>query len=736
MSTTPSSEKAQLREKTMKANWLLTSLLCGVASTAWAQDGGAPPSDSFEIQEIVVTAQRRAQTLADVPLSVSVLGGEALQRASVARLDDVSKLTPNFIVVQGATPQQNRFTVRGLTSSTSNQGIDPSVGVFLDGVYIARSEAVLGQLLDVERIEVLRGPQGTLYGKNTTVGAVNIITRRPSDTFEGQVLAEYGNYDSVRLQGRVSGPLVKGVAAGALTGFYTDHDGYTTNTANRQKLGSLKTWGGRGKLAIDAGESVAITLIADYEKDSGLGSTADLSRRDGVATDLYDYKTSRSGGEINDVEIYGASGQVDWKFGDGMTLRSITGYRGSKMNNVVDSDSTEMAFPFGMGYRIADATQTSQEVQLFSPESGRLRYIVGAFYLHQKLNSKGGLVVPALGVRPLDQTFNQSGDSYAAFGQINYDIVDDLTLTLGGRYSHETRKATIAQTAPAGVGYATINPAIRRSSKESNFSPLVSLNYKIDRDVSLYATFAKGVKSGGFNAEPYAGTATTVSQTLAFRPEHATSYEAGFKSRFWERRASLNLSVYRMNFDDLQVSTFNGVAFSVANAASARSTGVELEGALNPVKGLSLTGALGYSRAKYREFLFRSSPTTPAVDLSDRQLGYAPKWTGSLSAQYEHPVADAMTAGLRADYQYIGDQVLSAFLDSRSSQKAVELVNARGYLRTDGGLEFAVWAKNLFNTRYLLDARSPLNIPGTSPDDYGGVVSTPRTYGLSISAKF
>ncbi len=720
----------------MKANWLLTSLLCGVASAAWAQDSGANATQGIEIQEIVVTAQRRAQTLADVPLSVSVLSGEALERASVTRLDDVSKLTPNFVVVQGATPQQNRFTVRGLTSSTSNQGIDPSVGFFVDGVYIARSEAVLGQSMDVERIEVLRGPQGTLYGKNTTVGAVNIITRRPSDTFEGQVLAEYGNYESVRLQGRVSGPLVKDVAAGSLSGFYTDHDGYTTNTANGEKLGSLKSWGGRGKLVLDASDSVAITLIADYEKDKGLGSTADLSLRDGVATDIYDYKTSRNGGETNDVEMYGASGQVDWKFGDGMTLRSITGYRGSKMNIVVDSDSTETAFPFGMGYRIADASQTSQEVQLFSPESGRLRYIAGLFYLHQKLESKGGLVVPALGVRPLDQTFNQSGDSYAVFGQADYDIVDDLTLTLGGRYSHETRDATIAQTAPAGVGFANINPAILRSSKESNFSPLVSLNYKIERDVSVYATFSKGVKSGGFNAEPYAGTATTVSQTLAFRPEHATSYEAGFKSRLWDRRASLNLSIYRMNFDDLQVSTFNGVAFSVGNAASARSTGVELEGAVNPVKGLSLTGALGYSRATYRDFLFKASSAASAIDLSGRQLGYAPKWTGSLSAQYEHAVGNAMTLGARADYQYMGEQVLSAFLDSNAHQKAIELVNARAYLRTDGGLELALWAKNLFSQRYLLDARSPLNIPGTSANDYGGVVSVPRTYGLSISAKF
>jgi iron complex outermembrane receptor protein len=721
----------------MRSQWILTALMCGAASSALAQtpDAKAPRDDGTEIQEIVVTAQKRAQTLADVPASVSVLGGETLARASVTRLDDVAKLTPNFIVAQGSTPQQNRFTIRGLTSSTSNQGIDPSVGFFIDGVYIARSEAVLTQLLDVERIEVLRGPQGTLYGKNTTVGAVNIITKRPTDTPEAQILAEYGNYDSVRLQGRVAGPLVKDGVAGSVSGFYTDRDGFTTNTTTGDKLGSLKTYGGRAKLAIDPAPGVAITLIADYEKDKGLGSTADLSRLNGVATDVFDYTTARNGPETNDVETYGTSGQIDWNLG-ALTLRSITAWRGSKMSNIVDSDSTATAFPYGMGFRIADASQASQEIQLFSPDNRRFRYIVGLFYLHQDLKSQGGLIIPSTGVRPLNQHFDQTGDSTAVFGQVNYDLLTNLTLTVGGRYSYETRDATISQLAPAGVGYAVINPAIQRSSDEDNFSPLVSLNYKFDRDLSVYATYSEGVKSGGFNAEPYAGTAATVAQTLAFEPEKATSLEAGFKSRFWDRRASLNLSVYRMNFDNLQVSTFNGVSFSVTNAASARSTGIELEGAVNPVKGLSLTGALGYSRAKYRDFLYQASASATAIDLSGRQLGYAPKWTGSASAQYEHEVSAAMTAGVRADYQYMGQQVLSAFLDSRAGQKAVELVNARLYLRTDKGLEFALWGKNLFNEHYLIDARSPLNIPGTSTDDYGGVVSLPRTYGVSVSAKF
>ncbi|MBP7334243.1 TonB-dependent receptor [Niveispirillum sp.] len=723
----------------MKKSMHPAVLSCGVALfalisvSAHAQDAGA--SDGLVLEEIVVTAQRRAQTLADVPLSVSVLGGETLAAAGVNRLDDVARMTPNFQVVQGSTPQQNRFTVRGLTSSTSNQGIDPSVGFFVDGVYIARSEAVLTQLQDVERIEVLRGPQGTLYGKNTTVGAVNVITKRPGNNVEGQAIAEYGNYDSVRLQGRVAGPLVEDVAAASLSGFYSDRDGYTTNIANGEKLGSLKTYGGRAKLALDPSEAVAITLIADYQRDEGYGSTADLRRRDGVPTDIYDYRTSRSAGEVNDMKTYGFSGQIDWELGP-LTLRSITAHRGSKMNNVVDSDSTETAFPFGMGYRIADASQTSEEIQLFSPDSERFRYIVGGFYLHQKLESKGGLVIPATGVRPLDQTFNQSGDSYAVFGQANYDIVDALTLTVGGRYSHETRDATIAQTAPAGVGYAIINPALNRSSSESDFSPLVSLNYKLDRNLSVYATYAEGVKSGGFNAEPYAGTATTVGQTLAFEPEHATSYEVGLKSMFWQRRASLNLALYRMSFDDLQVSTFNGVAFSVANAASARSTGVELEGSVTPVRGLTLTGSVGYSRAKYRDFIFKSSAAAAGVDLSGRQLGYAPKWTGAASAQYETDLGAQMVGGVRVDYQYAGEQTLSAFLDPRARQASVNLFNGRLYVQTDGGFEVALWGKNLFNKHYLLDARSPLNIPGTSADDFGGVVSVPRTYGVTLTKRF
>lgn len=744
------------------------ALLAGNAATA-------------QIEEIVVTATKRAESIQDVPISISAYSGDFLENSDIRTLQDLSLYAPNFTMAYSSQATNARIFIRGI-GSVGNSGIETSVGVFVDGVYYPRPGSVIGNLLDIEAAEVLRGPQGTLFGRNTAAGALNLRTRDPSDEFGGYVQAGFGDYGAYSIEGVVNTPISDKLAL-RLAGKFAERDGYGFNTLTGKEIGERDDLTLRAKLGIDFSPDVYGTLTLDYNEVNSGGQIIELLPDtasplfDGTLSALFGSNVTTEDGYDQIIhqdhqdsladEQWGISFNLEFSAGT-HTVRSITSYRDWEANNRESAIRlTGDVLPRDHFY----TTETiSQEFQILSPTDQPLTYVLGVFYyeedfdIDEDFDAGADTCIPvvwaltqgdqfltdlclAMSQFPAtDSDFTQSLTSKAAFAQATYGFSDKFAMTVGGRFTSDTKDAAFIQTTPnvvIGSLFREAEDVPDLSSDDDAFTWLVNATFHPNDDIMLFASASTGFKGGGFNS---GGSGVALGrEARIFEEETSLNYELGIKSKFWDGKATANVSIYHTELDDFQDRSFDGISFLTRNAGKRTQEGFEADFVLNPVDSLMIFGGISYLDAEFDTFDSASPPvggTTPQ-DLSGRTPHFSPEWQGSLVAEWRA----AMGSGglewfLRPEYTYIGEQNIGANtnLNPQSIQDGYALLNLRfGLAAADGRWQVTAYGKNLSDEGYCeVNYDQPLGGPFGGIDPVANTVpqrcslGSPRTYGVSF----
>mgnify|MGYP003700746423 CR=1 FL=1 len=723
-----------MRAEFSKSALLALPLMVAVTAAAEAADGATA------IEEIVVTAQRRSQNLQDVPIAVTALDGETLRVASISNIDEVATRTPGLVVTY-TNPAEPQFYIRGIGSNLADES---SVVVFVDDVYIGRGGGMNFDLFDLERVEVLRGPQGTLFGRNVVGGLIHVITEKPSHEPGMSLRLSAGNLDRLNLAGSVTGPLSDSMA-GKLSVSSIKRDGYVRNTVSGNDLFDEDSLSVRGQLSIDAGDDVSVLLSAegmrerrngDPRKVLGEGDAFDISDPDPLVVE------AREDG-FQDRDLFGLSAKIDWTSPLG-EMTSITAYREAEFSFFTDFLGVPVTpVTIGSLNRLdEDSYQFTQELRLASTAfDGRADWVGGLYYirentardefLQQDFDALTGGVPLGLSGQILFPQRNVT-DGYAVFGQLTWHVDDRLDLTVGARQSWDRKSVDLEGIDLSQNGLPLLPPPLQAeydvsdSERWSAFTPRFAASYDLTDQVMVYASASRGYKSGGYQGTPTDG----VSAVIAFDPEFAWSYEAGIKSRFLNDRLQLNATAFHTDYTDLQVvQLVGGDRLVTGNAADAKIDGLELEWIALLSAGLEFSGSYGYLDAEFEEFL---APASSGGDMSGNSLTRAPEHKLNLALQYSHQLENVEVSA-RLDWRYQSE----FFFDPRNRtapaggdrQGGYDLLDARVALATrDGAVEVAVWGKNLTDELYRnsVGVFEPFNQTFVA-------FGVPRTYGVSVT---
>lgn len=764
---------------------------CALAFTlvapAAAQESEAEPPAGDGLGLIIVTAQKRAENVQDVPIAITAVGSQFLETRGIDSIDDLGTIAPNVKFERApASKTISQIAIRG--SVTINPAItwEPAVGLYLDGVYIAKAQGSIFDIADLERVEILRGPQGTLYGRNALAGAVNLVTKKPSGEAGGMAEVTYGSFNEVRLRGVVDLPQM-GPFSAKFSGQYRKRDGLIDLTApdgrGRNRTDSIDSGSFMVQLRAEISDSITADYTYDYSKSNQTPPYSQLLRvnRNGDPRDIFDpgspsyafggaffpldqianperittaaidapvYERSRS---------YGHALTLTADLGDA-ELKSITAYRDLAWADGLDLDGSP--FPVAFTQRISDYHAFSQELQLTGTAfEDRLAYVMGAFYFDETAETVNPQTYFGGGV-DLDSNYGSNTEAWAVYAQLDYDLTERLKLTLGGRYTHETKDISRFFRINLDAGNGIFSPLVIAdlaygdipAATFSDFSPAVTLSYAASDAVNLYARFAQGFKSGGFNGESNvfaAPTADCPSGALElcqpYLPEQVDSYELGIKSRFLDDRLIVNLAAFRNDSKDMQLSVFTattGAASVIQNAAAARIQGIEIETVLRPVDALTINASLALLDPEYNRFI------DGGVDVSNnRAFPHAPRTTASIGTDWKVAEGDWGRFNIYADLNYsskyftfpyaltaptASDQVAGS---SRSPGRTI--VNLRATLAEFpiGGVEadISVFVRN------LTKEDAPSNFIDFGPG-FGGILlgyfPDPRTFGVTVGARF
>jgi len=768
---------------------ILAGVLMAVSSLASAQ-GGASPDAEVALDEIVVTAQKRTERLQDVPISVQAVTGEMLQNMGVQNFENFE--VPGVRVSRGG--MSDTITVRGIGSG-QNLGFEQSAPMYLDGVYYGRARTQRLGFLDIEQIELLKGPQPTFLGKNATAGAINIRTRRPGRELEREVELSYEpETEEVTAFVAASVPLndrwaIRGAAR------YRDSEGYLTNTITGRKEPAINDKLARLTLVGDVTESTRVTAIGYYAAnlDKGRNNQSTICepnfRRDtsSAAQDpcLFDdkkasfsqtpadieaarpdlWRDADGGPFLNDMEAYGATLQIDWELANGLSLTSVTGYYQYENYQYIDID--QGVANYGVSTFTENYDQMSQELRLLGPKDTKLQWSVGAYFdsndndvvSTQSFDARNLLPFTPPAVPPQTnrtpafvvnntngflQDVRESAKSMAAFVDAKYEITETFAVRGGLRYEEVDKDIDYRRCGtlpyPTCTPVNTLPATAMRSRKDDKLAPSATLEYRPLDDVLLYLSYKKGFKSGGFSNND-AGP---------FNSEHVTAWEAGAKTRLLDNRMMLNLTVFQGEYDDLQVSSFDPVSnlFTTTNAASAKNKGVEAEVQYAATSRLRFAVNVSYLDAAYDDF--RNSPCwagqvalgtgcapnaqgSQVQNLSGVVTPYAPEWSGTAAVDYTLPVGGSHNLSLGADVFYTGDFATLTDINPRAFQQSYTKVNARiAFGRDDDFWQVALVARNVTDERTAA-------FKNTIPGGFFSIASftdPPATYTLQARFKF
>ncbi|MGT2514177.1 TonB-dependent receptor [Sphingomonas panni] len=736
------------------------SLLMGAAlaaSPAFAQTTETPPAapaDSASVVEdqgdgdIVVTARRRAESVIDVPIAMSVVTGDQLTRTGAVDITALQDKTPNLTlqIARGSNSTLIAFS-RGVGQQDPLWGFEPGVGLYLDDVYVARPQGAVLDIFDVERVEVLRGPQGTLYGRNTIGGAIKYVTKRLGNDYAATARASYGSYNQFDLVGQVTVPIGDTFAIGGAIARYK-RDGYGTNLTTGADQYDKDVLAARVSAEWTPTDAIFVRVAGDRTLDRSnprhgtrlVGNGNDP--RYAPTGNVYD---TRAGiGDRNRVVAQGLSLTGEFQLSDLLTFKSISAYREGATNTVIDFDNT--ALPTLDVPAEYDDWQFTQELQLLL-QGDRVQGVVGLYYLNADASGAFDTVVGGLNLTTLTSGQVKT-KSYAAFGDISFDVTDRLKISGGLRYTKDDKTGTVFRRNYTGIrsprfGNANAVPGLIRTDYTNDrsfdqFTPRVSISYEPRRDLNLYASWGRGFKSGGFDMRGDAVfTPTTVN---GYEPEKITSYEVGMKGAFLDRTLFLNMAGYYSRYTDQQVTIqvpniAGGIASFVDNAGKADIYGLEIEGRMVPSRNFSAQVSFGYTNADYKEFLtFINGGTTPVDVANQRVFQNTPEFTAAASFTASTDFAGGSLSvtpevTLRSDYSLF--EIPTPALD----QDGYALVNASvNWLSDNGRYRLGMALRNLTDERYRVGG---YNFPGALfGNSIIGYYGPPRTATATFEVKF
>jgi iron complex outermembrane receptor protein len=810
-----------MAHRLFSAGFALLALSLTMSTPSQAQVDPTGP-DPLALEEIFVTANKREESIQEVPMSVTAFTSEFFKDAGVTNLAGLEQYTPSLKITQGTDSNSTSIRIRGIGSVGTNAGIDPSVGVFIDGVYQGRAGMSIGDLIDIQRVEILRGPQGTLYGKNTAAGAISIITQPPSpDALASTVELSYNTDERAEVHAMVNVPLGDSGNATRLTGYAVNGDHLFQNDYTGQGVNDANKWGAKSRTLIDTsadshGDGIGEFLFTvDYHKEDTDCCALAVIEYEGLSTintpgtntpsqqlqqqlgknDLGNYilnfvsfeNTSRISSDpnsplvgpppnpnpfgndywfnediYNKVELGGAALEWNKEIPNEDVLTFINAWRKFESDSVYDGDFT--AYDAVAGSTDIDFNQYSSELRITSPGGATLDYQGGLYYYYSEMDSLGTFqqsqqLVENLGIAALfpggNGTLNTDDNnytttSYAAFGQLVWNITDKFSTTLGLRYTNEgkTRKGSQITTPTSILDIPPVaGPDVYydESRSDDDVSPTLIGRYFPTPELMTYASISRGFKSGGFNQRR-----ELQGKNGEFDPEIATNYELGWKGSTEDRRLQLNGTVYVTYYDDFQAQAFDGSSITVTNAGSMRSYGSELELVFVPIDNVTAGTSVGYNKAEYEDFdngqctvaqtfydyyfvqkAQGGSPGTASVctqDLAGQPLDNAPEWTVSSFVQYDRDLTDGLVGIVRLEHSYTDSFYLDQDLDPILKNPSVDLVNLRFTLtNTDNTWEAAIWGRNMLGEEYY---NFGIDIPVLG--GYAGVVAPEAIYGITV----
>ena len=689
------------------------------------------------LEEVVVTAQKRSASLQDVPLSISAFSGDRLAMAGVENSQDLALVTPGLEMF-GASHFGQIF-IRGIGSPTlQGPGADPSSATYIDGVYQSRFNGAILDLMDVERVEVLKGPQGTVYGRNATGGAIRFISKEPGDEVGGTVSVTSGNYDLLSAKANIDIPLIENKLLARASMVRTTRDGYTQNLlipGDESDYADL--WAGRLSLKYMPSDDLTILFHTSAINDEGDGNSARKAVVDPTgpynpdAAQISDPRTVLSNQPRDIPSRYRSTDlTINWDM-DSLLFTSITGYTDAQVGPFIeDWDVTEVPFleqgQPGIQNGYAEDTQTiTQEFIITSLGWESIDWLAGVFYLYDKPSHLTGFAFPVFGTDFSQFKGDAEVNAYAAFSDISYNLTDKLRLNAGIRYSYEKKELSLIQL----TNFNFVEGSDRSESWDA-WTPKVGLDYHINDDSMVYFTASQGFKSGGYNTSGF---------TPVVDPEYIDAYEIGFKSSMLDQRLQVNIAAFMYEYTDLQVNSSvadqSGVpTLELNNAAEADITGLEIDISAMLIDGLRVDLGLSFLDAEYGEFLTKDPITDDLINVSGNTMPFSPEVSGSLAVEYFQSLDDLGDLTLRADYSYSDEQYFHQF-EGINKQDSYSLVNARVTLETfDEAWKFSLYGKNLTDE---VVRNSGFYLPAFLGNE--GLLLTlrpPRTYGVEVSYSF
>ncbi|MBQ0798978.1 MAG: TonB-dependent receptor [Porticoccaceae bacterium] len=782
-------------------------------------------SADLVLEEVVVTAQKRTESLQDVPISVSTFTGEKMEDAGINNMNEMSAYIPNF--QQSVSPIGSYVVIRGISSGL-NYGFEQSVVPYMDDISLGRSVLSRIPFMDLERVEVLRGPQNVLFGKNSIGGALSMITAKPTEEFEGSFQIEYEpEYNQQEQVLVLSGPLTDSLR-GRLAVRHATDDGYFKNDSNGNDEAETKELGVRATVAWDVTENFEATLKVERDKYDfngrpeeilfayGAGTTpatnpfgvpvgstypqiaqligATVGQDVGADETSQNYRRNSNFNSFNEVEVDHATLTTNWDMESGIQMTTVSGWIEYDDNFHYDGDLSGIdVFTYGVpqGYE-----QFSQEIRFTSPSDQKIEWIGGAFYQSSEQQGTGNFYVDdenlitalgALGTLIADpnlaalsnvadlqsiQQYDAESDLWAVFGQATWHVSDVFRLTLGLRYTEEEKEAErsinvfnsngvfdptqaifgslifgvdyqnlgeLSATTPLGAfpqGYFPIHK-LKGDRDEESFTPTVIAEWDVNEDIMLYLTYSEGFKAGGFDDRGIRAN------NFEFEDETVTSYEVGMKGAFWDGRAELNVAYFYTEYDDLQVSVFDGnLGFTVGNAAQSTASGLEFDGRILLSENLVLSGSLGYLDFEFDSWKDATCPPVVTLntgattcDNTGKRNIYTPEWSYSASLDYTTALTSGLDLHATVDVSFKDKQFVEATLNSDLEQDSYTKINARLALETEQW-SVALVGKNLTDEEVVsFAADTPLSNVSGAPS-YSGYMERPRTVALQFRHNF
>lgn len=706
-----------------------------------------------KLEEVVVSARKIEESLQQTPIAVSAYSEETLEEIGMETLTSLSAFTPNLQMQRGAGGDSSLVAcMRGLCRTDDIITEEPMVGTYVDGFYIARMQGAFFDLLDVQQIEVLRGPQGTLFGKNTAGGAISILTKRPDQEFGGYAVGTVGSDSLYGGKFSINGPITEGLS-GRISYGQQKRDGLIENTTfSDPNDKDFQT--ARIALAADVGDRFSADYTFDwFDADQtpngwqptliqpglevvfpGISATSDpgLDRTISTPEEVYDKFTQVFNGLTLAYEV-GAVGPVE-----DLTIKSLTGYR----NTELSSFRTMVPYYFISGPLVQDYDFFTQEFQFLGTAlNNRLNIVSGVFLSADEgfyqLRQQFGSVVPNTII-----TLETETDTWAAYAEFSYQFNERWKASVGGRYTEEEKKVDSSIFYPATGGTLPVSELAPTNEFDTdNFTPRVTISYEPDENTMLYATYSVGFKSGGLN-----GRATQVENFVVYDDAEITSYEVGIKADLMDSRLRLNFAMFYQELEDwqVQVNSIDPTSFTfltrIENAAGANMTGAELEGTLVVSDAFQISATLGWLDPEYDTYLSQDFSTLEFIDVSDLyNFQFSPDWTSSITARYEAPLGDMGTLLMRLDWSYVDSQFFQVVPSPLIEGDDYTLLDARLELREllGSSVTVSLWGKNLGDEEYRTGG---FDVPtfGINPPDglYTNSWANTRTWGIDLRYDF